>query len=122
MNTPRKHCLAANGAEKLNGLFLASDDMRPQPGCYGDPVAKSPHLDRLAAASVAFNRAFCQQTLSSPSRISLLTGRYPATTKVFSIGPLLRETMPDVVTLPLHRLGINELLRKRLSSTNLIKS
>ena len=87
-------------AEKLNVLFLASDDMRPQLGCYGDPLVKSPNLDKLASRGMVFNRAFCQQALCSPSRISLLSGRHTETTKIHSIGPFLRETMPDIVTLP----------------------
>jgi len=92
-------CVAA---AKLNVLFIAADDLRPQLGCYGDPIVKSPNLDRLAVQGLVFNRAFCQQALCSPSRISLLTGRHPWTTKIYSIGPFLRETMPDVVTLPQH--------------------
>ncbi|MBI5684808.1 MAG: sulfatase [Verrucomicrobia bacterium] len=89
-------------AEKLNILFIASDDMRPQLGCYGDKLVKSPNLDRLAARGIVFERTFCQQALCSPSRISLLSGRHPWTTKIYQIGPFLRETMPDIVTLPQH--------------------
>ena len=93
----------AQAAEsRPNVLFIASDDMRPQLGCYGDQLVKSPNLDRLAARALVFDRAFCQQALCSPSRISLLTGRHPWTTRIYQIGPFLRETMPDVVTLPQH--------------------
>ena len=90
----------AGAAERLNVLFLASDDMRPQLGCYGDPLVKSPNLDRLAARGRLFERAYCQQALCSPSRISLLSGRRISTTKIDQIGPTLRSTMPDIVTLP----------------------
>jgi len=86
--------------KRPNILFIASDDMRPQLGCYGDPSVKSPNLDRLAARGMVFRRAFCQQALCSPSRISLLSGRHPWTTKIYQIGPPLRSTMPDIVTLP----------------------
>lgn len=93
---------ATAAEQKLNVLFIASDDMRPQLGCYGDPLVKSPNLDRLAARGMVFKRAYCQQALCSPSRISLLSGRHPWTTRIYQIGPFLRETMPDIVTLPQH--------------------
>lgn len=94
--------LPAAAVGKPNVLFIASDDMRPQLGCYGDALVKSPNLDRLAGRGMVFGNAYCQQALCSPSRISLLTGRHVWTTKINSIGPFLRETMPDVTTLPQH--------------------
>ena len=62
---------------RLNVLFVAVDDLKPAIGCYGDPLAKTPNLDRLAARGVVFNRAYCQQAVCSPSRSSLMTGRRP---------------------------------------------
>jgi iduronate 2-sulfatase len=93
---------SAFSAPKFNVLMIAIDDMRPQLGCYGDPTVKSPNMDRLAARGLLFRRAYCQQALCSPSRISLLSGRFPVTTKIFTIGPDLRSTMPDITTLPQH--------------------
>ncbi|MGN6545812.1 MAG: sulfatase [Aureliella sp.] len=92
----------AGAAEKLNVLFIASDDMRPQLGCYGDPTVKSPSIDALAQRGMLFERSYVQQALCSPSRISMLGGRYPATTGIFEIGRPLRATMPDITTLPQH--------------------
>lgn len=89
-------------AKKPNVLFIAIDDLRPQLGCYGDKMVKSPNIDALARRGLVFRQAFCQQALCSPSRISLLSGRYPSTTRIFTIGPELRSTMPDIVTLPQH--------------------
>ena len=43
--------------EKLNVLFIAVDDLRPELGCYESPIAKTPHLDQLAADGLLFNRA-----------------------------------------------------------------
>ncbi|MHB8898574.1 MAG: sulfatase [Thermoguttaceae bacterium] len=93
---------SVSAAEKLNVLFIASDDMRPQLGCYGDPTVRSPHIDALAARGMVFKRSFVQQALCSPSRISMLSGRYPATTEIFEIGRTLRTTMPDITTFPQH--------------------
>jgi iduronate 2-sulfatase len=92
----------AAAAEKWNVLFIASDDMRPQLGCYGDTVVQSPHLDALARRGLVFNRSYVQQALCSPSRIALLSGRYPASTGIFEIGRTLRTTMPDITTMPQH--------------------
>ena len=98
--SPRPGDAAATDGKRPNVLFIASDDMRPQLGCYGDTMVKSPNLDALAARGMVFQRAFCQQALCSPSRISLLSGRHPWTTKIYDIGPTLRSSLPDIVTLP----------------------
>jgi arylsulfatase A-like enzyme len=89
-------------ADWFNVLFIAVDDMRPQLGCYGDKTVKSPNIDKLAERGLVFKHSYVQQALCSPSRISMLSGRYPATTQIFEIGREMRTTMPDIVTLPQH--------------------
>lgn len=89
-------------ADRPNILFIAIDDLRPELGCYGSPIAKSPNLDRLAADGLLFNRAYCQQAICSPSRASLMTGARPDTTRVIENRAYFRELNPDIITLPQH--------------------
>ena len=86
-----------------NVLFLVVDDLRPALGVYGDPLARTPHLDALASRGMVFERAYCQQALCAPSRASVLTGRRPEAFAKISAGVQAahyREVLPDVVTLP----------------------
>jgi len=84
----------------LNVLFIASDDLANRLGCYGDSVAKTPHLDRLAASGVLFERAYHQIPLCNPSRASVLTGRRPDEIKVYDLDRHFRDELPEIVTLP----------------------
>ena len=92
----------AVAAERPNVLFIAVDDLRPALGCAGDPHAKTPNIDRLAARGTVFNRAYVQQAVCSPSRSSVLTGRRPDTTRVYDLVTHFRDHIPDAVTLPQH--------------------
>ena len=94
---------SAHGAEKrMNVLFIAVDDLRPQLACYGQSQMKTPNIDALAKRGLLFNRAYVQQAVCSPSRTVLMTGRRPDTTKIYDLETHFRTTIPDVVTLPQH--------------------
>ncbi|MGB6220321.1 sulfatase-like hydrolase/transferase [Haloferula sp.] len=67
---------AASQASKPNIIFILTDDLGfNQIGAYGDTPIKTPNLDRLAANGIRFNDAYSGNTVCSPSRVSLFTGR-----------------------------------------------
>ncbi|MEM7602589.1 MAG: sulfatase [Verrucomicrobiota bacterium] len=85
-----------------NVLFVAADDLRLNLGCYGDPIAATPHLDQLAAKGVRFDRAYCQFASCNASRASVLTGQRPDSITVYRLSTNYRDTAPDAITLPQH--------------------
>ena len=87
---------------KKNILFIAIDDLRPELGCYGSKIVKSPNIDRLAKEGRTFDRAYCQQSICSPSRASLMTGARPDEIGIIENRAYFRELNPDIVTLPQH--------------------
>jgi len=95
-------CSHAAAAERPNVLLICVDDLKPVLGCYGDPLAKSPNIDRLAARGMRFDAAYCNQAVCAPSRNALLTGLRPQTIGVYDLGTNFRRAAPDAVTLPQH--------------------
>ena len=87
-------------ATRPNILFIAVDDMRPELGCYGNELVKSPNIDRIAARGITFTKAYCQQAVCSPSRTAILTGLRPDVTKVWDLETHFRVAQPDCITLP----------------------
>lgn len=94
--------VTSHAASRPNVLFIVIDDLRPQLGCYGDTVAFTPNLDRLAARGTVFERAYAQQAVCNASRQSVLSGRRPDTLRVWDLKTVFRDTSPDVVSLPEH--------------------
>ncbi|NNJ25885.1 sulfatase [Alienimonas chondri] len=91
---------AAEEPTRPNVLFIAVDDLACSLGCYGDAIARTPHLDRLAAEGTCFLNAYNQIPLCNPSRASVMTGRRPDDIKVYDLDRHFRDELPNVVTLP----------------------
>lgn len=92
--------LQAADTKKPNVLFIIADDLNVFLGCYGDPMAKTPNLDKLAARGVRFEKAYCTFPLCGPSRNSMLTGLYPNSNGIQANAQIFRQTVPERVSLP----------------------
>jgi uncharacterized sulfatase len=87
---------------KMNLLLIDIEDCNAGVwGCYGNPVCKTPNIDRFARTAVRFDSAYCQAICCNPSRTSFLTGLRPMSTHVFSNGDVMNDHLPPgTVTLP----------------------
>ena len=64
-------------AKRPNILIVMADQLTPFAlGCHGNPVVKSPQIDRLAGEAVVFDAAYCNSPLCTPGRYAFMTGRY----------------------------------------------
>ena len=89
-------------ADQPNILFILSDQhARSVAGTYGDPLRVTPHLDALAARGVTFDNAYCPSPICTPSRMSLLTGRWPHEQSCWTLDDMLASDLPTYA----HALG-----------------
>ena len=65
-----------NGSQPINILWISLEDTSPRFGCYGDAIARTPHIDRLAAEGCRFPNAFATAGVCAPSRSAIITGMY----------------------------------------------
>ena len=89
----------APAAQKPNLLLLCVDDLKPLLGCYGDALAKTPNLDRLAARGMRFDLAYCNQAVCAPSRNNLMLGTRSTTLGLYNLATNFRQVAPEAVTL-----------------------
>lgn len=90
----------AFAAEKMNVLFIAVDDLRPELGCFGNKEIHSPNIDALAARGILFERAYCQVAVCGASRASIMTGLRPQTTRCWDYKTPMRNKNPDALSMP----------------------
>lgn len=70
--------LLAHDGDRPNIILLLADDLGyADLSCFGSPAVKTPHLDKLATQGMKFNRFYSASAVCSPTRASVLTGRYP---------------------------------------------
>lgn len=90
------------GAPAPNVLLLCVDDLKPALGCYGDRLAISPNIDRLASRGVRFDLAYCNQSVCAPSRNNLLLGSRSTSLGIYGLDRNFRSAVPDAVTMTQH--------------------
>lgn len=66
----------ADAADRPNVVWIISDDLGPELGCYNYPEVETPHIDRLAASGIRYTHAFATAPVCSSSRTAFQTGRY----------------------------------------------
>lgn len=80
----------AQAARPLNVVWISTEDMSPHLGSYGDRVARTPNLDRLAVEGMRFTRAYVPNPICAPTRSAIITGMYQTT-----IGTMHMRTTED---------------------------
>ena len=91
--------LPTKKSDRPNVLFISVDDLRPDIGSYGHPVAKTPNLDNFSKSAVLFEQAYTQQAVCGPSRAALLTGLRPSTTGIKRLDQTVSGTLPSITTM-----------------------
>lgn len=74
------HAALAQDAPLPNVLWISSEDNGPHLGAYGDPIARTPELDRLAARGARYTNAWSNAPVCAPSRTAIITGVSPTST------------------------------------------
>jgi iduronate 2-sulfatase len=85
------HSGVQGATQRPNVLFIAVDDLKPVLGCYGDKLAKTPNMDKLAARGMLFEKAYVNQAVCAPSRNSLMLGIRPQTMGLYDLKTYFRD-------------------------------
>ena len=109
-----RECRFAQGLpDRPNFVFILTDDQRFDTlGCAGNPIIRTPNVDRLASEGIRFERAFVTTPICAASRASILTGTYERTHGYTFAKPPLARSFTDI--------GFPVLLRKAGYRTGLV--
>lgn len=92
---PRAAAEAGARERRPNFVLIIGDDISADDfGCYGHPRIRTPHIDRLAAGGMRFTNAYLTTSQCSPTRCSVITGRYPHNTGAPELHVPLPEGQP----------------------------
>jgi len=86
--------------KKKNVLFIIVEDFKNIMGCYGNPLVKTPNIDRLAQKGLRFDRAYCQFPVCNPSRSSFMTGLRVDTIGIYENVSPWTKNVGHVMTMP----------------------
>jgi N-sulfoglucosamine sulfohydrolase len=92
------------GSERPNIIWIVGEDLGPELGCYGDPQAITPNMDRIAKEGARFTRCFTHAPVCAPSRHGLITGQYPIKTGAHHMRSTL-VNRPELFTEILRKAG-----------------
>ncbi len=83
-----------------NILWITCEDMSPRLGCYDDPIARTPTIDKLASQGIRYTNAYSISGVCAPSRSALITGMYPTTIGSMHMRTMTRTSAIDKITDP----------------------
>lgn len=84
-------------ASRPNIVWIIGDDLGVEVGCYGNPDARTPHLDRLASEGTRFTHAFATAPICSASRSAFITGMYQTHIGCMDHRTMLKQPLPEGV-------------------------
>src|SRR5262249_3222726 len=65
-----------SAGNRPNILYIIQEDIGPNHACYGEPLVRTPNVDRFASQGIRFNHMYCTGPVCSASRSALMSGRY----------------------------------------------
>jgi len=83
-----------------NILWITAEDLSPRLGCYGDTLANTPNIDRLAAEGIRYTNVYSVSGVCAPSRAAIITGLYPTSFGAQHMRTMKRTASLDQITDP----------------------